>query len=408
MGSSRHILVLAMLAFIGSLVLGTATPQAAGPIGYWKLDETASPADDAIATANGTWNGGVAATTDVPGPITTAGAIADCGSLRFFPVATAGATNYVSLGRSAALDAVQNGSFTLSAWFKANSIPTAGSDGQYGIVLKTGLHEGLSLAGNSFVMGHWMGTAPDYYAAGYGAGSVSVGVWYHVAGTVDMTAHEVRVYINGVAPPFNNVTPFPAGVTAWAGYANEPWLIGINDPAGGGARYQADGVVDDVRIYDRVLTGTEITTLANGGIVGDPPVPLPAAPTGLTATGGVGQITLSWTPVAGANGYNVKRSNISGAETQLAVAPASPYVDTTATPGVTFFYVVSTLSGCTEGANSTEASAVATSPIPPPPRTATVGENKHHRCGCSSTSPSASGLLLAGALAFLLLLACRR
>jgi hypothetical protein len=85
-------------------------------------------------------------------------------------VAAAGAVNYISLGRSAALDNVQNGSFTLSAWFKANSIPAAtANDTQYGIVLKTGLHEGLSLAGNSFVMGHWMGTTPDYYRGGYGA-----------------------------------------------------------------------------------------------------------------------------------------------------------------------------------------------------------------------------------------------
>src|SRR5207237_959855 len=106
-------------------------------------------------------------------------------------------------------DAVQNGSFTLSAWFKATSVPAdSGSDQQYGIVLKTGLHEGLSLAGTSFVMGHWMGTAPDYYAAGYGAGAVATGVWYHVAGTVDMTAREVRVYVNGAAPPFNQVATF--------------------------------------------------------------------------------------------------------------------------------------------------------------------------------------------------------
>jgi hypothetical protein len=38
--------------------------------------------------------------------------------------------------------------------------------------------------------------------------------------------------------------------------------------AGGSAQYQADGIVDDVRIYDRALSTTEITTLYNGGTVG--------------------------------------------------------------------------------------------------------------------------------------------
>src|SRR5439155_6398787 len=123
---------------------------------------------------------------------------------------------------------------------------------------------------------------PTYCAAGYGAGSVTAGTWYHVAGVVDLAALQVRVYINGAPPPFNATAAIPAGTPAWAGYANEAWLLGINDPGGGAYRYQADGTVDDVRIYDRVLTTTEISTLAAGGTVGDPPVPPPPTPTGLT------------------------------------------------------------------------------------------------------------------------------
>jgi hypothetical protein len=256
--------VLRVLA-LGAVGLGLVAPQAAPPIGYWKLDEPASPVVDSIAEADGTWNGPVQASTDVPADIT----FPNCGSLRFRSVAAAGAVNYVSLGRSAALDASQNGSFTLSAWFKPASIPPATQndpDIQYGIVLKTGLHEGLSMAGNSFVMGHWVGPnmPPVYVSTGYGTTVAQVGTWYHVAGVVDKAALKVRLFVDGNPPPFNATADIPAGTPdAWPGYANAPWLLGINDPNGGGARYQADGWIDDVRIYGRALTQPEIQTLAN-------------------------------------------------------------------------------------------------------------------------------------------------
>jgi hypothetical protein len=403
MGNAKKLWVgFCLSGLMAALALGSPARQATGPIGYWRLDDTASPAEDAIGTADGVWNGAVTAVSDIPGPITTAHAVTDCGSLKLRTAAVAGAPNYVSLGRSAALDNIQNGSFTLSAWFKPNSIPAGtGDDTQYGIVLKTGLHEGLSLAGNGFVMGHWMGTNPDYYSAGYGTTTATVGAWHHLAGVVDMATHEVRLYVNGSPPPFNQAMTFPAGVSAWAGYLNEPWLIGINNPAGGSARYQADGTVDDVRIYDRALSTTEIQTLANGGIVGDPPSPPPAIPTGLTATGSSNQISLSWNPVSGATGYNVKRSTGAGLETQLAVAPTNSYVDTPLSGGP-YFYVVSALVGCSESSNSVEVSASPVAPLPPPPRTAKVGK-EHDPCGCGSAVPSRLGLLLSAGLALLAL-----
>jgi hypothetical protein len=385
------------------LGVGMAFPQAAGPIGYWKLDETASPAVDAIADADGTWNGPIQASNDHP---TTN--FANCGSIRVRPVATAGAVNYVALGRSAALDASQSGSFTISAWYKPNSLPPAAPDldNQHGIVLKTGFHEGLSLDGSGgFVMGHWTGTdGAHYYTAGYGTGSggyaapLVLGQWYHVAGVVnlDPAVRKVFVYRNGQAPFFNaESTAMPVGESANAFYANQPWLLGINDPGGGGARYQADGWIDDVRVYDRALTLTEIQTLASGGTVGDPAVPAATAPTNVQAVGAIGQITVSWDAVSGATGYNVKRSTSSGAETQFAVAPASPFVDTNVNPIDTFFYKVNAIVGCTTSPDSGEVSAKS---IPPVPRTEKVGNR--HMCGCDTAEASLVGL---GALLLLLL-----
>ena len=366
-----------------------AFPQAAGPIGYWKLDEDVSPATDSVADADGVWNGPVQSATDLPPLIT----FTNCRSIRVRPVATAGAVNYVSLGRSAALDASQNGSFTISAWFKPNSLPTGDPDGQYGILLKTGLHEGLSMDGSGgIIMGHWVGAAPTYYAAGYGTGTATVGQWCHVAGVVnlDPAVMTVSVYTNGQAPGFNASTALPAGATAWPGYVNEAWLLGINDPNGGDARYQADGWIDDVRIYGRALTLTEIQTLANGGTVGDPPVPALTTPTNVQAQGSINQITVSWDPVPGATSYNIKRSTSSGSGTPYATDDASPYVDTNVNPVDTFYYTVSAVVGCATSSDSVEVSAQSIAPVP---RTQKLG--KRHMCGWSTVDPGLSGLAVA-------------
>ena len=391
-----------LLVVMAALAVGSPARRTVGPIGYWRLDETSSPSVDAIASADGIWNGAVTPVTDVPGPITTAHLCTDCGSLNLRSVSAAGSVDYVSLGRSAALDNVQNGSFTLSAWFKPNSLPAGtGDDVQYGIVLKTGLHEGLSLAGNGFVMGHWMGTAPDYYAAGYGTSTAVVGAWHHLAGVVDMSNLQVRLYVNGSPPPFNQTATFPSGVSAWAGYVNEPWLIGINNPAGGTARYQADGTVDDVRIYDRVLSTTEIQTLANGGQVGDPPQPSPGTPQNLQATGGTDQVSLTWDPVAGATAYNVKRSTSPLAETTIATVTTNSYIDTPLVGGP-YYYVVSALILCSEGSHSLELTASPTPAVPPGPRTP-KGPDSHHRCGCATGVPPDLGLPFLGAVVLLVL-----
>jgi len=84
----------------------------------------------------------------------------------------------------------------------------------------------------------------------------------------------------------------------------------------------------------------------------------PTAPTGLSATAGNAQVSLSWTASSGATSYNIKRSTTSGAETTVATGvTTTSYTDTTVTNGTTYFYVVSAVNSCGESANSNEASA---------------------------------------------------
>jgi fibronectin type 3 domain-containing protein len=88
------------------------------------------------------------------------------------------------------------------------------------------------------------------------------------------------------------------------------------------------------------------------------PATPPAAPTGLQATGGNAQVSLTWTASTGATSYHVKRSTTSGSGyTQIAAPTAANFTDTTVTNGTTYFYVVSALNAAGESANSAQATA---------------------------------------------------
>ncbi len=84
-----------------------------------------------------------------------------------------------------------------------------------------------------------------------------------------------------------------------------------------------------------------------------------AAPTGLGAAAGNGQIKLNWNPESGASGYNVKRSTTSGSgyTTLAAGVTGTNYTDTSVSNNATYFYVVSAIVTGVETANSSEVSA---------------------------------------------------
>lgn len=107
------------------------------------------------------------------------------------------------------------------------------------------------------------------------------------------------------------------------------------------------------------------TTLA----ANSPPPTLPPAPTGVTATGGDTQVTLSWTAVTEASSYNIYWSTTSGVTTSTGTRIAgvsSPYVQTGLGAGTTYFYIVTAVNGTGESGPSVQASATTNAPTTVP------------------------------------------
>ncbi|MFA7382397.1 MAG: fibronectin type III domain-containing protein [Desulfurivibrionaceae bacterium] len=101
------------------------------------------------------------------------------------------------------------------------------------------------------------------------------------------------------------------------------------------------------------------------------PVPTaPAAPTGLTATGGATQVSISWLPVPGATSYNLYRSTSSGVTTATGTRIAgvtSPYVNTGLAAVTSYYYLVTAVNSVGESVASTKANANTDAPLPTVP-----------------------------------------
>jgi len=91
-------------------------------------------------------------------------------------------------------------------------------------------------------------------------------------------------------------------------------------------------------------------------------LPAPAAPTNLTATGTNLLIQLNWDAVSGATNYNLKRGTINGGPYPMVFGGllVTNYSDAAVTNAVTYYYVVTAVSGA-ESTSSLQASAV---PLP--------------------------------------------
>ena len=93
----------------------------------------------------------------------------------------------------------------------------------------------------------------------------------------------------------------------------------------------------------------------------------PSIPSGLMATAGNAQVSLTWSASTAATSYHVKRATTTGGPyTQVAAPASASFTDSALTNGTMYFYVVSAVNSAGESANSSEASAKPAAPAQAP------------------------------------------
>lgn len=215
-------------------------------IGHWKLDESGATALD----ASGRDNSGILVNEPSRVPGKSGGAVAFDGKER-----------YVSIPNADLLDRVQEGTYTIACWFKPNSKPGGANDPAYAVIAKSAAHEGITYtADQKFVMDHFLSN--NTAVSAISATAFPPGAYYHVAGVVNRGEGSVRIFVNG---KLEGSATYAAAAAA-RDFKNETWKIGIAVPGMPAQRLAADGIVDDVRLYNRALQAGDLKTIA--GIAG--------------------------------------------------------------------------------------------------------------------------------------------
>lgn len=201
-----------------------------GLVGHWRLNETSgsTAADSTIFAENGTVSGGASWSSD-------------CGGMGNFDFN--GNSQYISIGNAAHLQPTSM--LSIAAWIKGDSW-SSGSD--VDVILRKG--EGNP---NNFQLAIADGRATLYLddsdTNGIRSNTVlSTGQWYHVAATWDGAT--AKIYIDG---QLDN----SAARSGAIGTDTRPLYIGGRS----GTDY-FNGMIRDVRLYNRPLTSAEITSLS--------------------------------------------------------------------------------------------------------------------------------------------------
>ena len=258
-------------------VSNSATSSDPTLVGYWKLDDTASPAVDSSGNGNNlTWSGTFSTTTTVPSAIT----FTDPRALAFTGTQSAASADLSGIAE------LRPTTVTLSAWYKATSVDTTAGEvvsgsNTYGLrITSTGAMVIKRITDNT-ATADWI----EYRAT---IPSVLDGAWHHLVGVVVTgTGGGMSLYFDGGAYSGNywvngssGASQLTAGTTPTASTAataaidwnanTETFGMTIgNNPSTTGYQFgkgcsAGACAIDDVRVYSRALTATDVAALARG------------------------------------------------------------------------------------------------------------------------------------------------
>src|SRR5262249_55865262 len=221
-----------------------APTPAAGLVAYWRFDDGAGT-DSSGNNLNGTL---------VNNPSCTSGKIGNALSFN--------GSNYVSVPASAALGNLTN-NFTVTAWISpADLTSTHRIIGPSKVASNNGFGFGTYGSGLIFTTFN----VQDYISSVITLGT---GAWVHVAAV--MNNNNVTFYVNGVSR--QTVT----GASPGNPNTDDPYYLGNTTYIGTPSLAEGwNGSLDDIRIFNRVLSASEIQTIYTD--TGTGTVTLPSAP----------------------------------------------------------------------------------------------------------------------------------
>jgi len=219
----------------GSAVLGAEDTSYLndGLVGYWKLEETSTPAIDSSGNGNsGTWTG--------DNIDDTAGKFGNSISL-------GGTDDYVDMGVVGPVDGAT--ALTVSAWVKPDGAVSDSIVDQYGDSSSATF---LFYTNSSGLRGLVEDSSSNRYYGSISDAALAVDTWQHVVMTWDADSQTIYGYVNGEKQT-NSVS---APISSLRGTAVKNLVIG-------GTWNDFAGEIDEVRVYQRALSSAEIRALYN-------------------------------------------------------------------------------------------------------------------------------------------------
>ncbi len=204
------------------------------PVAYLKLDETAG-----VVAADASTNA-------------YDGTLVNMDSSDWVPGNTGNALDFDGINDYVTVDgvclALAGWDITISAWVKA---PATNSNMQFMIAINTSTGDNRLLCGTQ----PGSGTLSLADTAWYDTETTVIdNTWHHIAYVLDDSADTVTVYVDG-----SDVLSFASTVSV---AADDVLSLGQEYDAGMITGDFYDGLLDDVRVYDRALTAAEINAIA--------------------------------------------------------------------------------------------------------------------------------------------------
>ena len=227
-----------------ALTWASRAPQGPPAVGHWRLDESeGTTAQDSNGTNHGTTYDGNSWT------------VGKFNNAMEFD----GINDYIQIPNAAALQ--PTAALSICAWVRGDAWS---SGDNVDLILRKG--EGnpnnwqLSITNGKVALSLDAHDAQNGNGNAYGTTTLQTGRWYHVVGTWD--GKTMRIYVDGAVDNGNGKIKNGA-----IGTDTRPVYLGGR--AGGDSHDRFDGLLDDVRLYNRALSGSEIRVIMNEAIAAD-------------------------------------------------------------------------------------------------------------------------------------------